>query len=268
MPYVRVPSIDRVHVRWSLSNETAPGAGTGRVRRGVRSALGFRRASLVAPRLGVWLGPAWPELARCCAGAIALRDATADPLFSSAGFQTTTGGPDRRLSADIVSRPRLGGAPWRPAACADDRPSAAWIVSGPGPPVLDSGVRRGSGSGRSAVGSGPGASGVSQPNDHRTARTASGRPSSRGSIGVANQRQGYATEAARAMLEWLERQGVVVFIAHIHPSHLASTGVARHLGLTPTSAVVDSRRASRSTLRSRPRSMSAGRCRSSSTTAS
>ncbi len=58
-------------------------------------------------------------------------------------------------------------------------------------------------------------------------------------IGVAHQRQGYATEAARAMLEWLGRHGVAVVVAHVHPSHAASTEVARRLGLTPTGAVVD-----------------------------
>lgn len=61
-------------------------------------------------------------------------------------------------------------------------------------------------------------------------------------IGVDNQRRGYATEAARAMVQWLMRHDVVAFIAHIRPGHRASTGVARHLGLTPTSAVVDGER--------------------------
>lgn len=58
-------------------------------------------------------------------------------------------------------------------------------------------------------------------------------------VGVANQRQGYATEAARAMLEWLGRRGVVGFVAHIHPGHAASVVVAQRLGLTTTGTVVD-----------------------------
>jgi RimJ/RimL family protein N-acetyltransferase len=58
-------------------------------------------------------------------------------------------------------------------------------------------------------------------------------------VGVPDQGQGYATEAASAMLEWLARHGVVVFVAHIHFGHSASIAVARRLGLTPTRAVVD-----------------------------
>jgi RimJ/RimL family protein N-acetyltransferase len=58
-------------------------------------------------------------------------------------------------------------------------------------------------------------------------------------VGVAGQGQGYATEATGAMLAWLARHGVVVFVAHIHPGHSASIWVARRLGLTATGAVVD-----------------------------
>jgi RimJ/RimL family protein N-acetyltransferase len=58
-------------------------------------------------------------------------------------------------------------------------------------------------------------------------------------VGVAHQRQGYATEAAGAMLAWLARHGVGVFTAHIHPGHSASIAVAGHLGMTATSTVVD-----------------------------
>ncbi len=58
-------------------------------------------------------------------------------------------------------------------------------------------------------------------------------------IGTANQRQGHATEAARATLEYLRRHRVAVFVAHIHPGHSSSIEVARRLGLTPTSAVKD-----------------------------
>jgi RimJ/RimL family protein N-acetyltransferase len=61
-------------------------------------------------------------------------------------------------------------------------------------------------------------------------------------IGAAHQRQGYATETARALLDWLQRHGVVLFVAQIHPSLLASAGVTRDLGLAPTSDVVDGER--------------------------
>jgi RimJ/RimL family protein N-acetyltransferase len=58
-------------------------------------------------------------------------------------------------------------------------------------------------------------------------------------IGVAHQRQGYGAEAAGAMLEWFGRHGVVVLVAHIHPGHSPSIGVARRLGLTETGTVMD-----------------------------
>jgi hypothetical protein len=41
------------------------------------------------------------------------------------------------------------------------------------------------------------------------------------------------------MLDWLGGHGVAVFVAHIHPDHQASAGVARHLTLTPTGVAVD-----------------------------
>jgi hypothetical protein len=37
----------------------------------------------------------------------------------------------------------------------------------------------------------------------------------------------------------MSRRGVVAFAGHINPSHAASIGVARHLGLKATDAVVD-----------------------------
>jgi RimJ/RimL family protein N-acetyltransferase len=58
-------------------------------------------------------------------------------------------------------------------------------------------------------------------------------------VGPAYQRHGFATEAAGAMLGWLGRHGVVAFVAHIHPGHAASIGVAMRLGLTATGVVVD-----------------------------
>lgn len=58
-------------------------------------------------------------------------------------------------------------------------------------------------------------------------------------IGVPWQGQGYAVEAATAMADWLRAHGVAVLIAHVHPDHLASIGVARRLGLEPTDIEVD-----------------------------
>jgi RimJ/RimL family protein N-acetyltransferase len=50
-------------------------------------------------------------------------------------------------------------------------------------------------------------------------------------IAPAHQRNGFAREAAEAMVIWLRGQGVDVFAAHIHPGHAASIAVARHLGM-------------------------------------
>jgi RimJ/RimL family protein N-acetyltransferase len=56
-------------------------------------------------------------------------------------------------------------------------------------------------------------------------------------IGTAYQRRGYAKEAAGAMVRWLRSEGTATVIAHIHPGHEASMGVARHLGLTATDVI-------------------------------
>ncbi len=56
-------------------------------------------------------------------------------------------------------------------------------------------------------------------------------------IGLAYQGRGFATEAAGAMVGWLQTQGVHTIVAHIHPDHRASMGVARHLGLAATDVV-------------------------------
>lgn len=58
-------------------------------------------------------------------------------------------------------------------------------------------------------------------------------------IGSSYQRQGYAREAAGAMVTWLREQGVGEVVAHVHPEHEASAAVARALGLTPTETLVD-----------------------------
>jgi RimJ/RimL family protein N-acetyltransferase len=56
-------------------------------------------------------------------------------------------------------------------------------------------------------------------------------------IGLRWQGQGYATEAARALVGWLDARGVRVIQAHIHPEHAASAAVARRAGLRPSGVV-------------------------------
>jgi RimJ/RimL family protein N-acetyltransferase len=53
-------------------------------------------------------------------------------------------------------------------------------------------------------------------------------------IGVDWQNQGFASEAARALIEWLWQHGVDEVIACIHPDHQASAVVATRAGLRPT----------------------------------
>ncbi len=61
-------------------------------------------------------------------------------------------------------------------------------------------------------------------------------------IGVPWQAQGFASEAATALVGWLREQGVQVVTANIHPEHHASAAVAARAGLTATSAEVDGER--------------------------
>ncbi len=58
-------------------------------------------------------------------------------------------------------------------------------------------------------------------------------------IGVPWQRQGYASEAARGLAEWLTAHGVTELRAAIHPANHASAAVARRIGLAPTSEHAD-----------------------------
>src|SRR5262245_46554420 len=53
-------------------------------------------------------------------------------------------------------------------------------------------------------------------------------------VGAPWQGRGIATEAARALISWLQRQSIRTVIAHIHPSHQASAAVAAAVGLAPT----------------------------------
>ncbi len=61
-------------------------------------------------------------------------------------------------------------------------------------------------------------------------------------VGTRWQGRGIAREAARALIAWLGRQSVDTVIAHIHPDHHASAGVAAAAGLSPTSEWQDGER--------------------------
>jgi RimJ/RimL family protein N-acetyltransferase len=61
-------------------------------------------------------------------------------------------------------------------------------------------------------------------------------------VGVPWQGQGYASEAARTLVDWLAEQGVADIAAHIHPDHHASAGVAAHAGLHVTDEDVEGER--------------------------
>jgi RimJ/RimL family protein N-acetyltransferase len=58
-------------------------------------------------------------------------------------------------------------------------------------------------------------------------------------VGLAWQGNGYAGEAARALVAWLDARGVAAIQAHIHPEHAASAAVARGAGLRPTGQIED-----------------------------
>lgn len=58
-------------------------------------------------------------------------------------------------------------------------------------------------------------------------------------IGTAWQGNGYASEAARALVDWLEAGGATTITAHIHPGHAASGRVAARAGLAQTTEVKD-----------------------------
>ncbi|WP_253202144.1 GNAT family N-acetyltransferase [Subtercola sp. PAMC28395] len=53
-------------------------------------------------------------------------------------------------------------------------------------------------------------------------------------VGTRDQGNGFATEAALAVRQWLSSRDVVSFAASIHPEHGASMAVARRLGLHRT----------------------------------
>ena len=61
-------------------------------------------------------------------------------------------------------------------------------------------------------------------------------------VGAAWQGHGYASEAARALVAWLEASEFGTITAHIHPDHAASKLVARAAGLAPTDELEDGER--------------------------
>ena len=58
-------------------------------------------------------------------------------------------------------------------------------------------------------------------------------------VGTAFQGQGFATEAARALVTWLRGTGVATIEASIHPGNVASQVVASRAGLHPTDRIDD-----------------------------
>lgn len=66
-------------------------------------------------------------------------------------------------------------------------------------------------------------------------------------LGLRWQHQGYATEAARAVIQWLLQLGVREVRASIHPAHTASIKVAERLGLLETAEASSTERIWKST---------------------
>ncbi|MBA0053384.1 N-acetyltransferase [Streptomyces sp. AJS327] len=58
-------------------------------------------------------------------------------------------------------------------------------------------------------------------------------------VGAEWQRRGFATEAAHGLVGWLRRHGITRIVAHVHPAHHASAGVASAVGLRPTGGTHD-----------------------------
>jgi RimJ/RimL family protein N-acetyltransferase len=65
-------------------------------------------------------------------------------------------------------------------------------------------------------------------------------------VGVEWQNQGFASEAALALVKWVRRQGVEDIGANIHPAHDASATVATRAGLHPTEEEFEGERVWRS----------------------
>jgi RimJ/RimL family protein N-acetyltransferase len=70
-------------------------------------------------------------------------------------------------------------------------------------------------------------------------------------VGLDWQGQGFASEAALSLVNWLEQRGVEEITAHVHPDHIASEKVAARVGLAPTDRIHDGERLWRRRLGSR-----------------
>jgi RimJ/RimL family protein N-acetyltransferase len=58
-------------------------------------------------------------------------------------------------------------------------------------------------------------------------------------IGTGWQGHGYAKEAARGLVTWLNARGIQRIVAHVHPDHAASAAVTAAAGLTRTEQLDD-----------------------------
>jgi len=58
-------------------------------------------------------------------------------------------------------------------------------------------------------------------------------------VAVRQQGNGFASEAATAVVEWLIARGVAAITATIHPEHAASAAIARNAGMTATDEIDD-----------------------------
>ncbi|MFD4866114.1 GNAT family N-acetyltransferase [Streptomyces sp. NPDC058412] len=58
-------------------------------------------------------------------------------------------------------------------------------------------------------------------------------------VGTPWQGHGFASEAARAVADWLRPLPVDLLVAHVHPDHAASAAVAARCGLRPTGRLRD-----------------------------
>ena len=61
-------------------------------------------------------------------------------------------------------------------------------------------------------------------------------------IGTPWQGRGFATEAARCLVDWLASVGMHTIEAYVHPDHAASAAVAARAGLRATDELVDGER--------------------------
>jgi RimJ/RimL family protein N-acetyltransferase/GNAT superfamily N-acetyltransferase len=71
-------------------------------------------------------------------------------------------------------------------------------------------------------------------------------------VGTPWQGHGFASEAAGAVVGWLEARGVTTITAHVHPDHHASAAVAAKIGLLATGEIEDGEQVWRRTISASP----------------